>query len=103
MAWLQHRRFPCRIVVAVFLSLVGITSARESPEPVAAPAAAPPASVTTPFDDTGRIYFSVDTGFHFTLDRQFAGDVEIDPPSGVDWDLGGGIGYNITRNWGVEL
>jgi opacity protein-like surface antigen len=102
MAWLQHRRPPCRIVVAVFLSLVGVASARESADPVVAPGAAP-ASATTSLDDTGRIYFSVDTGFHFTLDRQFAGDVEIDPPSGVDWDLGGGVGYNITRNWGVEL
>ena len=24
-------------------------------------------------------------------------------PSGVDRALGGGVGYNITRNWGVEL
>src|SRR5262245_6019934 len=101
MEGLQRRRFACGIVLAL-LSLAGVTSARGSPDPVAAPVA-PPASVRTSFDDTGRIYFSVDTGFHFTLDRGFAGDVEIDPPSGVDWDLGGGVGYNITRNWGVEL
>ena len=55
------------------------------------------------FDDSRRLYFSVDTGFHHTFDRQFAGDVNIEPSSGVDWDLGGSVGYNINRNWGVEL
>jgi opacity protein-like surface antigen len=91
-----------RVVVAILLALLGVASAREGSEGAGEPQAAA-ASSAARFDDTGRLYFSVDTGFHFTLDHEFAGDVEIDPPSGVDWDLGGGVGYNITRNWGVEL
>src|SRR4029453_14444541 len=102
MAWLQKRRLASRLIVAVLLSLLGVASARERSDAAATPGAV--AAPTVPsVDDTGRLYFSVDTGFHFTLDRKFAGDVEIDPPSGVDWGLGGGVGYNITRNWGVEL
>jgi len=30
-------------------------------------------------DDTGRLYFSVDVGMNFYLDRQFAGDTKVDP------------------------
>src|SRR4030095_9659569 len=102
MAWLQKRRLASRLIVAVLLSLLGVASARERSDAAATPGAV--AAPTVPsVDDTGRLYFSVDTGFHFPLDRGFAGDVEIDPTSGVDWALGGGVGYNITRNWGVEL
>src|SRR4029453_7043965 len=91
MAWLQKRRLASRLIVAVLLSLLGVASARERADAAATPGAV--AAPTVPsVDDTGRLYFSVDTGFHFTLDRGFAGDVEIDPTSGVDWALGGGGG-----------
>jgi len=101
MAWLSKVRW-MGPVGALLLCALGVAAASDEPPQTpgrAEAAAAAPAR----FDDDGRLYFSLDTGFHFTLDRQFAGDVEIDPPSGVDWDLGGGVGYNITRNWGVEL
>jgi opacity protein-like surface antigen len=89
-------------VAIMLLALCSGAFAAEGYHAAAAPGEMP-ASLPPLLDDTGRLYFSVDTGFHFTLDRKFAGDVEIDPPSGVDWGLGGGVGYNITRNWGVEL
>jgi opacity protein-like surface antigen len=82
------------------LSLAGVARATE-PATGSASEQAPAAQMR--FDDTGRLYFTFDSGLHFTLDRQFAGDVKIEPPSGLDWDLGGSAGYNITRNWGAEV
>src|SRR5262245_27426162 len=101
MAWLCEVRW-MGVAGALLACALGVAAASDEPPQASggAEAAAPaPARV----DDDGRLYCSLDTGFHFTLDRQFAGDVEIDPSSSVDWDLGGGVGYNITRNWGVEL
>ena len=70
---------------------------------VAAMARAEETSAPAPqvFDDTGRLYFDFITGMNFTLDKQFAGDVDISGEP--DLLLGGSVGYNITRNWGVEL
>ncbi|MCI0346191.1 MAG: porin family protein, partial [Chloroflexi bacterium] len=64
-------------------------------------AAEPSAAAPTVIDDTGRLYFQFVTGMGFTLDKPFAGDVEIDGEP--DLILGGGLGYNISRHWGVEL
>src|SRR5262249_45327885 len=68
-------------------------------------AAADASEQPSKYDDTGRLYLTFDTGMNFTLDRHFAGDVKIDPGegAGMDYILGGDVGYNITRNWGVEL
>jgi opacity protein-like surface antigen len=62
-----------------------------------------PAAPASRFDDTGRLYLWFESGFNFTLDRHFAGDVRIVPQSAVELGLGGGIGYNIDPHWGVEL
>jgi opacity protein-like surface antigen len=37
------------------------------------------------------------------LDDHVAGDLSIDTPHGVDLWLGGMIGYNLSRHWGIEL
>ena len=65
------------------------------------PPLAPEAEPAPIFDDTGRLYFDFVTGMNFTLDKHFAGDVDISGEP--DLLLGGSVGYNITRNWGVEL
>ena len=78
--------------LAVAACLLGEARAEDSP--------APPARR---FDDTGRIYLFFESGMNFTLDRHFAGDVRVVPQSAVEFNLGGGIGYNIDPHWGVEL
>jgi opacity protein-like surface antigen len=62
-----------------------------------------PAVPARRFDDSGRLYFWFESGFNFTLDRHFAGDVRVVPQSAVELGLGGGAGYNIDPHWGVEL
>jgi len=62
-----------------------------------------PAAPARRFDDTGRIYLFFESGMNFTLDRHFAGDVRVVPQSAVEFNLGGGVGYNIDPHWGVEL
>jgi len=52
-------------------------------------------------DDTGRLYLSVVAGMDFVLDTPFAGDVDVD--GNPDDVLGGTLGYNLTRHWGLEL
>ncbi len=52
-------------------------------------------------DDSDRLYFQFVAGMNFTLDKPFAGDVEI--AGEPDFLLGGSVGYNISRHWGVEL
>ena len=55
------------------------------------------------YDDSERLYFWFETGLNFTLQRHFAGDIRVVPQSAVELNLGGGVGYNIDRHWGVEL
>jgi hypothetical protein len=78
--------------LAIAACLLGEARAEDSP--------APPARR---FDDTGRIYLFFESGMNFTLDRHFAGDVRVVPQSAVEFNLGGGVGYNIDPHWGVEL
>ena len=94
MEWLRGMRG------AVFLSacVLAVAAAARAEEPPVALRIPEPAPV---FDDTGRIYFDFVTGMNFTLDQHFAGDVDLSGEP--DLLLGGGLGYNITRNWGVEL
>jgi len=54
-------------------------------------------------DDSRRLYLLVGTGAAFVLDEDFAGDVELDTPDGINLSLGGGLGYNLGRHWGIEL
>lgn len=60
-----------------------------------------PSTPSPVFDDTGRLYLDFVTGMNFTLDEHFAGDVDISAEP--DFLLGGSLGYNISRHWGVEL
>ncbi len=53
--------------------------------------------------DTGRFYLYVDNGHAFQLDEDVVGDVEIDVPGGFNHVLGGGLGYNLTDHWGIEV
>jgi opacity protein-like surface antigen len=80
--------------------LAGTGRAADAP---AAPARDNAAAPANPFDDTGRLYFWFESGMNFTLDRHFAGDARVVPNSDVELNLGGGMGYNIDPNWGVEL
>jgi opacity protein-like surface antigen len=57
----------------------------------------------TSYDDTGRPYFAFQVGHQQLLDDHVAGDLAIDTPHGVDLWLGGMIGYNLSRHWGIEL
>jgi opacity protein-like surface antigen len=79
------------LVAAVMLVIAGAVRAEEPPPGVPVPV----------FDDTGRLYFDFVTGMNFTLDKHFAGDVDISGEP--DLLLGGSLGYNISRHWGVEL
>src|SRR5262245_56136033 len=79
------------LVAAMMLVIVGAVRAEEPPPGVPVPV----------FDDTGRLYFDFVTGMNFTLDKHFAGDADIDGEP--DLLLGGSLGYNISRHWGVEL
>lgn len=90
MAWARVLRVVSCLAVAA--CLLGEARAEDSP--------APPARR---FDDTGRIYFFFESGMNFTLNRHFAGDVRVVPQSAVEFNLGGGLGYNIDPHWGVEL
>src|SRR5262245_23525157 len=56
---------------------------------------------TTRLDDSGRLYLQALSGANFVLDTPFAGDVDIS--KNPDDVLGGAIGYNIDRSWGLEL
>jgi opacity protein-like surface antigen len=100
MAWLPGVRGPVVASALVVALAAGAGAVEPSGE---APARAEEASPAAPpvVDDTGRLYFQFVTGMGFTLDKPFAGDVEIDGEP--DLILGGGLGYNISRHWGVEL
>ena len=90
--WLRCLAWRAVLVVAAFvLAALARVSLAEEPPPALAP----------PLDDTNRLYVQFVTGMGFTLDTHFAGDVDIDGEP--DLLLGGGLGYNISRHWGVEL
>lgn len=89
MVWLRGMR----AVVALGVCVVALAAVCRAEEPLLAPA--------PPVDDTDRLYFQFVTGMNFTLDKHFAGDVDVDGEP--DLLLGGGLGYNISRHWGVEL
>lgn len=55
------------------------------------------------YDDSRRLYLSVETGAAFVFDDHFAGDVDLDTADGINVSLGGGLGYNVGRHWGIEL
>jgi opacity protein-like surface antigen len=55
------------------------------------------------YDDSRRLYLSVETGAAFVFDDHFAGDVDLDTADGINLSLGGEIGYNVGRHWSVEL
>jgi opacity protein-like surface antigen len=79
------------VLCALVLAVPTGTWAEETPAAAPAPA----------LDDTGRLYFDFVTGMNFTLDEHFAGDVDVSAEP--DLLLGGSVGYNISRHWGVEL
>jgi len=87
----------------VVLGAIVLAAASDAPAEETSAPEPEETSVPTPevFDDTRRLYFDVITGMNFTLDKHFAGDVDISGEP--DLLLGGSLGYNITRNWGVEL
>ncbi len=93
MEWLRGVR-RAALAGACVLAVAATGRAEERP----APSIPEPAPI---FDDTGRLYFDFVTGMNFTLDKHFAGDADISGEP--DFLLGGSLGYNITRNWGVEL
>jgi opacity protein-like surface antigen len=55
------------------------------------------------YDDSRRLYLFAGTGAGFVLDDHFAGDVDLDTADGINLSLGGGVGYNLGRHWGIEL
>jgi opacity protein-like surface antigen len=89
------------VLKAVALGVCVLASAVARAEGPPVPPLAPEAEPAPIFDDTGRLYFDFVTGMNFTLDQHFAGDTDISGEP--DFLLGGSVGYNITRSWGVEL
>jgi opacity protein-like surface antigen len=57
----------------------------------------------TSYDDSRRLYLSVETGAAFVFDDHFAGDVDLDTADGINVSLGGAVGYNVGRRWSIEL
>src|SRR5262245_4683481 len=55
------------------------------------------------WNDTGRFYLYAQVGQSFMLGQNFVGDVDIESPGGLNLLLGGGVGYNFTDHWGLEL
>lgn len=55
------------------------------------------------WNDTGRFYLYAQVGQTFMLREEFVGDVDIVSPDGLNLMLGGGVGYNFTDHWGLEL
>jgi opacity protein-like surface antigen len=84
-------RIAIRFAVAA-LALLGTARAAETPD-----------AAGGAYDDSRRLYFFVGTGAAFVLDDHFAGDVDLDTADGINVSLGGGVGYNLGRHWGLEL
>jgi opacity protein-like surface antigen len=60
------------------------------------------------WDDTGRLYLTLQTGFVFLADDAFGGDThfeshELPATNHVNVPIGVTIGYNLTKHWGLEL
>jgi len=94
------------LVVTAFagLALSGrVRAERDAPRRKEQSASASPSS----WDDTGRFYLLFQTGLVFPFDDGFAGDVHTEshelPGSNVDVPINIGIGYNISKHFGVEL
>jgi opacity protein-like surface antigen len=57
-----------------------------------------------PFDTAERrVYLYALGGSMLLFDEDFALDVKFESPGGSNWLLGGGLGVNLDRHWGVEL
>src|SRR5262245_20530578 len=69
---------------------------------------APAAANGARWDDTGRFYLLFQSGFVFLFDDSFAGDVhdeshEFPHTDHVHIPLSVGIGYNLSKHFGIEL
>jgi outer membrane protein with beta-barrel domain len=63
---------------------------------------------TSRFDDTGRLYLLLQTGFVFLYDDEFAGDThyashEFTGSNHINVPIGVSLGYNLTKHFGLEL
>jgi opacity protein-like surface antigen len=57
-----------------------------------------------PFDTEERRYYLYGTaGNMIFLDDDFGGGISLQSPGGVNWLLGGGLGVNLGRRWGLEV
>jgi opacity protein-like surface antigen len=57
-----------------------------------------------PFDTAERrVYLYALGGGMLPYDEDFALDVQFESPGGSNWLLGGGLGVNLDRHWGVEV
>ncbi len=57
-----------------------------------------------PFDTAERRAYLYGLGGSMLLyDDDFALDVRFEAPGGTNWLLGGGLGINLDRNWGLEV
>jgi opacity protein-like surface antigen len=94
MEWMRGARTIIALGTVV-LAAAGVARAQAIPSP--APVDAP----TPLINDSHRLYFDFVVGMNFTLDQHFAADVDVSGEP--DLLLGGSLGYNISRHWGVEL
>jgi hypothetical protein len=57
-----------------------------------------------PFDtDDVRFYIYAIGGHTFLYDENFGDDIEVRAPGDFNATLGGGLGANLSRHWGVEM
>jgi opacity protein-like surface antigen len=57
-----------------------------------------------PFDTEERRYYLYGAaGDMIFLDDEFGGGVLLQAPGGANWLLGGGLGVNLDRRWGLEV
>jgi opacity protein-like surface antigen len=57
-----------------------------------------------PFDtDAKRFYLYGLGGPMFFFDNAFALDVNLQFPGGINWLVGGGVGLNLSRHWGLDV
>jgi hypothetical protein len=95
------------VTLAAFAALVLGSSARAD-EASAGRSEPSPRPNATRWDDTGRFYLLFQSGFVFLFDDAFAGNVhdeshEFPQTDHVHVPLSVGIGYNVSKHFGVEL
>jgi Outer membrane protein beta-barrel domain len=94
------------LATAVALALLGSAGAADEPSPGDEAPATPTNAAR--WDDTGRLYLTLETGFVFLADDGFAGAThfeshEFPKTNHVNIPIGVAVGYNFSRHFGVEV